>query len=91
MHTENQIENYLKKQFEKIGAIVLKFTSPGTSGVPDRIIILPTGETIYVEVKKKGGLVAPLQQYWIDKLRKQGADAFIVWSYEDVDKLLDII
>ena len=42
MHTEKQIENYLKRKFESIGAIVLKFTSPGQAGVPDRIIICPT-------------------------------------------------
>lgn len=88
MHTEKQIENYLKRKFEDIGAIVLKFTSPGQAGVPDRIIILPNGSTIFVEVKKKGGKVAPLQKYWNQKINNQGADAHFVWSYEGVDNLL---
>lgn len=89
MHTEKQIENYLKRKFESIGAIVLKFTSPGQAGVPDRIIILPNGQTIYVEVKKKTGRLAPLQLHWIDKLHRQGASVYVVWCYEDVDNLLE--
>ncbi|AXN58313.1 endonuclease [Bacillus phage Wes44] len=89
MHTEKQIENYLKRKFESIGAIVLKFTSPGQAGVPDRIIILPDGLTIFVEVKCKTGRLAPLQQHWIRKLHKQGAYAWVVWSYEDVDRILE--
>lgn len=88
MHTEKQIENYLKRKFESIGSIVLKFTSPGQAGVPDRIIILPDGYTIFVEVKCKTGRVAPLQEYWRKKLIRQGAEAFFVWSYDDVDKLI---
>ncbi|USL89241.1 nuclease [Bacillus phage vB_BceS_LY1] len=90
MHTEKQIENYLKRKFESIGSIVLKFTSPGQAGVPDRLIILPDGFTIFVEVKCKTGRVAPLQQHWVDKINKQGANAHFVWSYEDVDKLLGV-
>lgn len=90
MHTEKQIENYLKKKFESIGSIVLKFTSPGSAGVPDRIIILPDGTTLYVEVKCKTGRIAPLQQYWVDKINKQGAYACFVWSYQDVDRLLEV-
>lgn len=89
MHTEKQIENYLKRKFESIGAIVLKFTSPGQAGVPDRIIILPNGSTIFVEVKCKTGRIAPLQQHWVDKINKQGGHACFVWSYEDVDRLLE--
>ncbi|UZT28607.1 nuclease [Bacillus phage vB_BceS_LY5] len=88
MHTEKQIENYLKKKFEQIGSIVLKFNSAGAAGVPDRLIILPDGQTIYVEVKCKTGRIAPLQQYWVDKINKQGAHAYFVWSYEDVDRIL---
>lgn len=89
MHTEKQIENYLKRQFEKIGAIVLKFTSPGTSGVPDRIILLQGGTTLFVEVKCKTGKLAPLQKYWIDKINKHYHEAHVVWSYEDVDALIE--
>lgn len=40
MKTEKDIENYLKK---KCAGLCLKFTSPGTIGVPDRIVVLPKG------------------------------------------------
>ncbi|AUR81229.1 nuclease [Bacillus phage Carmen17] len=88
MHTEKQIENYLKRKFESIGAIVLKFTSPGQAGVPDRLILLKGGRSIFVEVKKKGGVLSPLQKHWIEKINKHYHEVYVVWSYEDVDALL---
>lgn len=50
MRTEKDIENYLKK---KTKGLCLKFTSPGTIGVPDRIVVMNTG-TFFVEVKAPG-------------------------------------
>ncbi|HES6068343.1 TPA: VRR-NUC domain-containing protein, partial [Streptococcus pyogenes] len=40
MRTEKDIENYLKK---KTKGLCLKFASPGTIGVPDRIVVMNTG------------------------------------------------
>lgn len=91
MHTEKQIENYLCKRMEGIDALGFKFTSPGRSGVPDRLFILDNGETIYVEVKCKTGRLAPLQEHWLNKIKEQGARSFVVWSYEEVDKLVSKI
>ncbi len=39
MQIENDIEKYLVRQIKRIGALCYKFTSPGTRGVPDRIIL----------------------------------------------------
>ena len=36
---ENQVERHLHSRIGLIGGLCFKFTSPGTAGVPDRIII----------------------------------------------------
>ena len=36
---EAKIEKYLTTQVQRLGYMCLKFTSPGTRAVPDRIII----------------------------------------------------
>ncbi len=60
------------------GGEFIKFVSPSTRGVPDRIAILPGGRIIFVELKKDGGRISPIQKRMHKKLRKLGADVRVV-------------
>lgn len=84
MRTENDIENYLKK---KTKGLCLKFTSPGTIGAPDRIVVLPTG-TFFVEVKAPGKKPRASQLAMHRKIQKAGQPVWVVDSYESVDQAL---
>lgn len=84
MRTEKDIENYLKK---KTRGLCLKFTSPGTIGVPDRIIVMNTG-TFFVEVKAPGKKPRPSQIAMHKKINDAGQPVWIVDSYESVDQAL---
>ena len=59
---EHAIEQYLVKQVEKLGGKALKFVSPGTPGVADRLVILPKGVHAFVELKRLGEPLEPLQE-----------------------------
>ena len=48
---ESQIERRLVEGVKRLGGMCLKFVSPGTLGVPDRIIITAKGRVIFVELK----------------------------------------
>ena len=48
---ESTIEARLAREVRKLGGLCYKFTSPGAPGVPDRIIILPGGLVVFVELK----------------------------------------
>lgn len=48
---ESEIEKYLCDRVKAEGGIALKFTSPGRKGVPDRIILMPGGVILFVELK----------------------------------------
>mgnify|MGYP002750418290 CR=1 FL=1 len=52
---ENVIERALREDIKKKGGWCLKFVSPGTAGVPDRICLLPGGVIAFVEVKTRTG------------------------------------
>ena len=84
---EAQIERYLVSEIKRIGGLCWKWTSPGTNGVPDRIIMIQ-GLTIAVELKAPGEEVRPLQQHRIDEIKLTGNMACVVDSYEVVDKLI---
>ncbi|MDF2804343.1 MAG: phage-like protein [Anaerocolumna sp.] len=69
---ESRIEKRLKNEIEKIGGKALKFVSPGVSGVPDRIVLLPHGKLIFVELKAPGEKLRALQKYRAKELKNLG-------------------
>lgn len=77
---EKDIERKLKKRVEAMGCLCLKFESPGFTGVPDRMVLMPGGEMFFVETKAPGKKERPRQTYVQDQLRKLG---FIVISSVD--------
>ncbi len=58
---EGMLERRLKNEVEKNGGMALKFISPSMAGLPDRIILIPGGKAIFVEMKAPGKKLRPLQ------------------------------
>ncbi|MBS5890646.1 MAG: VRR-NUC domain-containing protein [Negativicoccus succinicivorans] len=87
MIDERDVERYLIKECEKRGWLCWKFVSPGRRGVPDRIVIRP-GAVAFVEVKRKGGRVSPLQLRRIDELTRRGVAARVVKTKGDIDEMI---
>lgn len=56
----------------------MKFVSPGNDGVPDRIVVLPGGSVLFVELKDKKGVLMANQRIQVARLRKQGALVFVI-------------
>lgn len=81
---ENDIEKYLKKQVTKIGGLCYKWTSPGTRGVPDRIILYK-GQTYLVELKRPGGSLRKDQRKVKASINQQGIDVYILDTKISVD------
>jgi hypothetical protein len=59
---ERDIEKALVKRVESLGGLCEKFTSPNRRGVPDRIVTLPGGKIIFVELKAPGARPTKLQK-----------------------------
>lgn len=75
---ESSIERQLKRTVEGLedGIMCLKFESPGMSGVPDRVILLPGGHTVFVELKQPGKHERARQEYVQQKIRDAGFTVF---------------
>jgi hypothetical protein len=86
---ESTIEDTLRKGVIALGGLCLKFTPEGKTGVPDRIVALPDGRTIYVELKAPGGRVSPMQAYIHEELRKRKHDVRVLKSKVEVLEFLD--
>lgn len=86
--TEKNLERKLKKEVEKLGGLCLKLVTPGFTGIPDRLILLPGGIVWFVEVKKPGGTYKSRQKIVIPQLKKLGLN---VTTIEDDLELRDLI
>ena len=85
---ESTIETRLVREVKKLGGLCYKFTSPGSPGVPDRIIILPGGRIVFVELKTEIGRLANIQKWQIEELRKRGV---IVRVLKGLDQVLEFL
>lgn len=89
---EKDIEAKLRRAVEKHGGLCLKWVCPGWSGVPDRIVLLPNGLLMFVELKRpKGGKVETLQKWWHRKLTSLGFDCWFVFDERDIRTLEMVI
>lgn len=77
---ESEIEKALVIEVKKRGGLALKFTSPGMSGVPDRLILIKGGKLAFIELKAQGKKMRPLQ---IKRKRQLEALGFLVCFIDD--------
>ena len=84
---EKAVEQYLLTQCRRHGLFCLKFVSPARGGVPDRIVLTPTG-TVFVEVKRPGGDLEKRQRVMHAKMRRFGAEIHIVDDEQAVDAFI---
>lgn len=85
---ESVIERKLKKQIELIGGKAFKFVSPGVSGVPDRIVLLPHGRIVFVELKAPGKKRRKLQEYRAKELQALGFRVECIDSINGVENFV---
>ncbi len=89
---EKDIEKTLHKGVKKLkhGALCLKFESPGFSGVPDRMILLPGEKVIFVETKQPGKKERVRQEYVHGLFRELGFEVYSTVDNKDyVDEILN--
>ena len=86
---ESTIEARLAREVRKLGGLCYKFMSPGAPGVPDRIIILPGGLVVFVELKTEIGRLAKIQKWQIEELRKRDANVRVLKGMDQVLAFLE--
>ena len=86
---EKSIEEKLVAAVKAVGGVCWKFTSPGTAGVPDRIVLMPSGRIGFVEVKAPGETPRPLQSHRHRQLRALGFPVFVLDDLEKIPWILE--
>lgn len=86
---EKEIERRLRDGVKAAGGLCLKWESPGYTGVPDRMILLPGGRILFVELKAPGKKERPRQRLVQQILTRLGFKVFS--SVDSPDKVRAII
>lgn len=91
----NMDEKYIERKFteavKKKGGLALKFVSPGTDGVPDRIVLFPMGRIAFVELKSPGQKMRPLQMRRKSQLERLGFKVFCIDGAGQIGGVIDEI
>lgn len=83
---EAVVERRLVRVVEELGGATVKLVQG--EGLPDRLVLLPGGRAVFVELKKpKGGAVAPLQTLRHRELDKLGFSTVVCWTESDCELL----
>ena len=86
---EGRVQKYAKERFEDLGGLVRKLSYENRVGAPDLLAILPGGIVWFVEVKKDENTKPdPHQLREHERMRKRGANVFVVGSIKQVDTII---
>lgn len=90
MDNEKQVERYLCQCVQRVGGKAYKWVSPGCCGVPDRLVFLPKGVIIPVELKAPGKQdnLSDLQKFEIQRMARMGSRVYVLSSRDEVDEFM---
>ena len=82
---ESEIEKRIVRKIRSAGGLCLKWVSPGFTGVPDRIILLPGKRIVFAEIKRPGEDLRPRQKRVRQQIEDLGFTVLRVTGEEDLD------
>jgi hypothetical protein len=84
---ERDIEAHLVQRCKQAGALCYKWVSPGRVGVPDRIVVFPLGQVVFVELKAPGKKPTSAQLREHARLRENRQMVVVVDSIDAIEEL----
>lgn len=85
---ERDLERYFTTQCKKRKLMTLKLAVRFSRGWPDRLVLLPNGRILWVELKRPGGKTTPLQDKTHKEMLEHGHMVHVIDSKEGIDSVL---
>lgn len=89
--SEKSIERYLAELAKQNGLLCLKYSNPNMVGYPDRLLVLPGGNVIWVDLKSKGRKPTRIQHMRIAELTGMRHLVKVIDNKADIDELIKSI
>ncbi len=88
MEYERDVERYLVNEVKKKDGRCIKLHALSEEGLPDRMVLLPGGIIFFVELKRRKGILSPMQVAQHRSFKKLGQKVYTTFSKEEVDETL---
>ena len=85
---ESALEARLVKGIRVRGGMALKLT-PTVAGIPDRLVIMPSGRLILVELKTDKGKLSAVQIHMHQRLALHGVKVTTLYGRDHLDKWME--
>lgn len=83
MALESELQKKITAYLKDNNYFYFKIISASINGVPDIFAIIPSGP-VFIEVKRQnGGRLSRIQEYQIDRIRKNGIKVAIINNFND--------
>ena len=83
---EQTVERHLLRRVKMLRGLCLKLPALVYPGIPDRMILLPGGRVIFMELKRPvGGRFEKLQPWWLRTLARLGFPVHVCRTKQEVD------
>lgn len=88
---EKELEAKLRDAVKQQGGQAYKFTSPGNTGVPDRLVVFPDGKIGFIELKQTGKKPTKNQMLQMNRLTALGCKVYLLDSCTRIPYVLEDI
>lgn len=88
---EKELEAKLRDAVKQQGGRAYKFTSPGNTGVPDRLVVFPEGKIGFIELKQPGKKPTKNQMQQMSRLTALGCKVYLLDSCTRIPYVLEDI
>jgi hypothetical protein len=75
---ESALERLLATATYQAGGVLFKLDAQSRRGAPDRVVVLPGREPVFVELKTETGVVSPIQAHEHERIIKAGGQVLVL-------------
>ena len=83
---ERDLEKRLVRLVRESGGVTYKLDSRSHKGTPDRVVVVPGREAIFVELKTETGKLSALQSHELAKISGAGGVAVVLYGKDQLDR-----
>lgn len=88
MDSEKRIEPALRTKVDRAGGWCVKLPASVTTGLPDRLVLMPKGKLYFVELKSEGKAPSPIQLAIHRRLRALGFTVYVISTFVELEDFM---
>ena len=88
IESEKDLERLLDKSVRQAGGTTMKIFNPWVVGYPDRLVLMPGGLAMFVELKSTGEKPRKIQLVRHEQLRDLGFEVRVIDKRQQIEQLI---